>query len=116
LNQVEQPASTLNAEPTPVYDVTGTYASEITRGSEYWFLNLKSSAPKVTIHQTGNNVKGTFGKGSGNFDGVIVGDTITIEWYTARGSGKAKWTMIPESNQLVGSYSDTGKWNLKKIQ
>jgi cytohesin len=116
LNQDKQPATTLIAQPTPGYDLTGTYASEITRGSDYWYLNLKNSAPTVKIQQTGNNVKGTFGKGSGDFDGVIVGDTITIEWYTARGSGKGKWTIIPDSNQLVGSYSDTGKWNLKKIQ
>jgi hypothetical protein len=101
---------------TGTFDLTGTYVSEITRGSGYWSLNLKSSSPEVKIQQTGNNVKGTFGKGSGNFDGIIAGDTITIEWHTARGNGKAKWTMIPESNQLVGSYSENGRWNLKKIQ
>jgi hypothetical protein len=117
----EQPASTSSAHSIPAYDVAGTYASEkITRTTGYWYLNLKSSTPEVKIQQTGGNVKGTFGKGSGNFDGVIVGDTITIEWYTVRGRGTAKWTVIPENNQLVGVWSaqnsHSSNWNLKKVQ
>jgi hypothetical protein len=112
-NLHEQSVSILDGQQTSSYDATGTYASKITPG--FWRLNLKSSTPEVTIQQTGNNVKGTFGKGSGNFDGVIVGDTITIEWYTARGSGKGKWTIIPDSNQLAGSFENS-KWNLKKIE
>jgi hypothetical protein len=113
LNLHEQSVSNSNGQPTTSYNVTGTYASKITPG--FWRLNLKNTSPKVTIQQTGYNVKGTFGKGSGDFDGVIVGDTITIEWYTVRGSGKGKWTIIPDSNQLTGSF-DNSKWDLKKIE
>ena len=105
--------ASLESQPITNYKVAGTYASKITSG--FWTLNLKSSTPKIKIQQTGNNVNGTYGKGSGNFDGVIVGNTITIEWYTVRGSGKGTLKINPENNQLVGSFGNS-KWNLKKIE
>ena len=109
--------ASLDSQPITNYKVAGTYASKVTSSSTSgsWFLDLKSSTPEVRIYQTGNNIKGTFGKSSGKFEGVIVGNTITIEWYTAKGSGEGKLRINPENNQLVGSFGNS-KWNLKKIE
>ena len=99
-------------------DLTGSYVSEIT--GELWFLNAGKRSTQVKLQQNGSKITGTFGKAGGEISGILVGNTIFFDWYSAMSNGKGEWTLVPASNRMTGTWhpvngGTSGMWGLTRL-
>lgn len=104
--------------PMVVYDVSGTYVSELNGTGSGEFRRIHKTA-KVTITQVGSKIKGTFGTG-GEIEGILENDTITFDWYFSYMEGTGKWKISDNGQGMTGTWrrkqsGRRGEWNLKKI-
>jgi S1-C subfamily serine protease len=96
-------------------NVTGTYISTITGPTRN--LRVKNRNPIVELQQQGKKITGTFGGKGSEISGEFIGDTIKFSWWSNGYKGWGSWTIVPGSNELVGTWSShhtgRGNWNLK---
>jgi len=118
-----QPAPTqqqISKDPG-VFDVSGTYVSEIT---SHGHAGAGPGPGKIILllEQHGNTITGTDSSGKADIRGTRTGDTINIEFWAPFWSygAFAEWKVNVDGTQLKGSWKDRhtgyGEWNLTKIE
>lgn len=111
--------STSESQPATYFDLSGTYSSTITGINAQSILGIN---PEVKLTQKGKKVSGTFGTAGGHFWGEIEEGSIKFQYRSSHGgSGSGKWTVEPDSGEIIGKWSSTtwlgsGKWNLTRVQ
>lgn len=106
----------------PVYDVAGTYVSDITSNNLWRFTNKKDRRLEIKFAQQGNKITGTNKSRNLKITGVLKGDEITFFTWPSDISIdeiKGTWKISADGTKLMGNWSHPhggGKWDLTKIE
>ena len=100
--------------------ISGTYVSEITSSSSWYFNVRKHRKVKVTFQQDGNDIIGINKEYNLKITGTRKGNDVTFITTSSKISGqlKGQWKISADGSKLTGKWNRSGnggQWNLEKI-